>query len=100
MPDFLYETHYECNQMFRKEVMGSKGDTYVVTFGRKFDDFDFDCTCPSSKYRAGHCKHIKSVMHQKCNYHTFNSHQEPIDRDGQKFCPNCGSELVVVRVAV
>lgn len=100
MPDFIYELHYECNQPFRKEVVGSKGDKYIITFGRKYDDYDFDCTCPANKYRVGHCKHIKSVMHQKCDYHTLSSHEAPVERDGQKFCPFCGSELVAVRVAV
>jgi hypothetical protein len=100
VPDFTYEVHFECAQVFHKEVLGSKGDKYIVTFGRKNDDFDFDCTCPASKYRVGHCKHIKSVMDQKCNYHTFVSDEEPIIENNKHMCPRCGSELVAVRVAV
>jgi len=36
-------------------VTGSKGQTYEV------DTVLRTCTCPSSKYHRGECKHIKSV---------------------------------------
>lgn len=99
MPDFTYEIAWECTSDFRKEVVGSKGDIYIVSFGNAKNGEDFSCTCPAYKHRDGLCKHIKAVMHEKCNYHSL-VHLPPKVVDGKKVCPNCGSELRAVRVAV
>jgi uncharacterized Zn finger protein len=45
------------------EVIGSKGDKYVVT--RPEDGTDWTCTCPHNTHRKVECKHIKSVKEQQ-----------------------------------
>lgn len=40
------------------KVPGSKGAVYTVTNDRG----SWTCTCPSAKWQAGDCKHIKSLQ--------------------------------------
>lgn len=105
MPDFDIHVYYHCNsaEHFSTEIHGSK--TYTVTYGpsRGMYEYDYSCTCDSFKFGKGKpCKHIKQVKAsgKHCAWMQFTEGGKPVDKDGMKFCPKCGSEVSVARYAV
>lgn len=68
MPDLTIEFRYTCpsNIYWAKEVTGSKGDKYSVTYdGNHFEPWS--CTCQGFKFR-GECKHIKAAEKERCGW--------------------------------
>lgn len=97
MPDFTVEYYWRCDATFRVEVAGSKGQTYIVTFGEVLGSdvgYDFQCTCPASKFRKGYCKHILSVKDKYCGWQQMVDGGEPVDENGEKLCPKCRGQSV------
>lgn len=71
MPDLMMETRWVCrsNLSLRKDVKGSKGETYTVEYGPRSGgrySHDWSCTCPGFKFR-GACKHVEAAKADKCN---------------------------------
>ena len=79
-----------------REVIGSKGDKYVV----QYIGGEWYCTCPASQYRKGDCKHIKQVKATKCdwNWEAFMGCHAEANPDNT--CPKCGGETNVIKVGV
>lgn len=108
MPDFTYEVFYHCDsaEHFQTKVEGSKGKKYTVRFGVTPHgpyEYDYSCTCDSFKFGRGkYCKHIEIVKKsdKHCNWLQFVEGGQPIEKDGHKACPKCGSEVHVRRWAV
>lgn len=106
MPDFNIETYYHCNsaQCFSTKVMGSK--EYTVSFSETLRgpyQYDYSCTCDAFKFgKCKYCKHIEEVKKsgKHCGWMQFIHGDKPIEQDGHKFCPKCGDEVSIERVAV
>ena len=49
--------------MKQTEVIGSKGDKYIVT--NPGDGTDWTCTCPHHTHRKAECKHIKQTKEEQ-----------------------------------
>lgn len=112
MPDFNnIETAWACASSFyfERAVKGSKGDLYVVHWGRlpearileTGEQHGWQCTCQGYKFR-GTCKHIREVEPQRC---AWNAEMGPTaecahDADGSPVCPECGGQVRAVRVVV
>jgi hypothetical protein len=113
MPDFNIETAWTCatNNYWEKPVKGSKGDLYVVHWGRLSEarimetgaQHGWQCTCRGYQFR-GTCRHISQVKDggERCGW---NSEMEPTaecahDGDGEPCCPECGGSVRAMRVAV
>lgn len=92
-----------CNVRWEKKVTGSKGDTYTVSFGEHVPGpyaANWECSCPGFKY-YGDCKHIRQTKTEKCCWGegaAWGSPERDIPEDGK--CPECGSDIVTVIVAV
>lgn len=103
MPDLTIEYCYTCpsNISWAKEVVGSKGNEYLVTFhGDAYTQWQ--CTCPGFQYR-GECKHIKAAEKERCGWawEAFcGDHMEPKEGPTGKQCPMCGEEVQIIRVGV
>ena len=105
MPDFTIEIFYHCEsaEHFIKEIVGSKGDKYIVKYGYSHDgpyEYDYSCTCMAFKTKKGHCKHIKQVKSEHCNWNQFIDNNEVIHKDGETFCPKCGRKAIPQRYAI
>lgn len=101
------ETRIYCenSRNFRKEVTGSKGDTYIVSYGyTPFGPYQYGwhCTCWAYKKcdkRIKTCKHIEALKKDSlCELDGFNDYLYDYTED--KKCPNCGGGLEVERHAV
>ena len=92
------------NLSWRKEVKGSKGETYEVHFGPSHGpyQYDWECSCPAFKYGRGkHCKHIEQAKKEKCDWNKegcYTGSDLKANPDGT--CPKCGGETEVIKVAV
>lgn len=106
MLDIVYMRMCESNEYWAKEVVGSKGDIYLVKFERVFDghvEYDYTCTCPSFKYgnkKGKYCKHILSAKPEHCGWHEQFSDEVMDENDEECKCPKCGGPTVVIRVGV
>ena len=97
MPDLTIEVYYHCQsaESFTIQVVGQHG-TYTVSYGAMQHgpyEYDYTCTCQAFKFGKGKpCKHIKDVqkLGQHCNWLQQTDGGEPIEKNGQKCCPNCG----------
>lgn len=107
MPDFTHETFYHCctaEYWFTQVV--SNGNTYVVKwdrFSHKNDDvmYDYSCTCMAYKMGRGkHCKHIRQVREQHCNWSQITDGDAPVIVDGDKCCPKCYGAVHSLQYAV
>lgn len=95
MPDFTYETYFNCQTVehFRAEVQGSK--TYIVSYGTQKEGNDWSCTCDAFKYGKGkYCKHIEQVKDKWCGWMQYIHGGKPVEKDGEYFCPKCGAEAI------
>jgi hypothetical protein len=102
MPDLTTEYYYYCEtaEGFQMEVEGSK--TYTVRWDRTSHknyrevQYDYSCTCHAYKFGRGkYCKHIQQVIDsgKHCNWQQFTDGGEPVEKDGEKCCPKCGSPV-------
>lgn len=102
MPELSIEYMRMCasNEGWSREVEGSGGRKYTVTFGRVFGqehDHGYSCTCPAFRFGKGKpCKHVAAVRGERCGWHQ----QFDGGRAGDGKCPRCGGETVVIRVGV
>jgi len=113
MPDFDIVATWTCasNFYFERAVKGSKGDLYVVRWGRLTEarimetgaQHGWQCTCQGYRFR-GTCRHIREVeaSGERCGW---NATLEPAvecdhDSDGEPCCPECGGPVRAMRVAV
>ena len=113
MPDFDLVSTWTCASNFycERHIQGSKGDLYVVHWGRLPEprimetgaQHGWQCTCRGYKFR-GTCKHIVEVEEsgERCGW---NGAMEPTaqcahDADGHPVCPDCGGPVRALRVAV
>lgn len=108
MPDFTYETYYHCENFeeWGMEVISSKGKgkVYIVRWDnhnhRNINvQYDYSCTCESYKFRKT-CKHIEQAKKYHCKWDQFTDGGDPVVRNGEKYCPNCGSPVRCFRYAV
>lgn len=98
MPDLSIHYFYHCEsaEHFSTKVEGSKGKHYAVTYGpsRGRYQYDYHCSCDSFKFGKGkYCKHIEEVKKSglHCNWQQFIDGGEPVKKDGENRCPNCGA---------
>ena len=104
--DIIYCYTCPSNIFWQKEVTGSKGDKYTVTY----DEYNgWTCTCPGYQYHGGKvCKHIKKVEKERCgwNWEAYcGTIGEPIPdpkKPGKGFglCPMCNEPVEILKVGV
>ena len=107
MPDLTIEVYYHCEsaEHFTAKVVGRAGE-YTVTYGptrHGHYEYDYSCTCESFKFGRGKpCKHIKEIQNsgKHCKWMQFLEGGKPVEKDGQKVCPNCGSPVHTRRYGV
>jgi len=113
MPDLTTHATYTCctNEHWEKEVTGSKGDKYIVCFGRldgeerlrQGCDYGWTCTCKGFKFR-GKCRHLTQVKAsgEFCGWNDCLEVGAPPDYDehDRPVCPDCGGPVMTVNVAV
>lgn len=107
MPDLTMIYCYTCpsNMHWDKEVVGSKGDKYHVSYNW---DRGWTCTCPGYQYHGGkQCKHIKAAEKERCgwNWEAFcgdvgEPKPDPKKPGGFGLCPMCNEPVEVVKVGV
>jgi len=68
---------------------------YDVVVGHSFRE----CNCPSFKFRKI-CKHVTQASKEACFWNQQIEGGEPIEKNGEHFCPKCGNRVRRVRVAV
>jgi len=98
MPDLTIEIYYHCQsaEHFTAKVKGSNNTEHTVSYGatpRGPYQYDYSCTCQAFKFGKGkYCKHIDEVKksEQHCNWLQIVEGGQPVEKDGQKCCPNCG----------
>lgn len=110
MPDLTTEVYYHCAgcEGFRTEVTGSTGTVYKVCWdnyshkNRSNVQYDYSCTCMAYKTKKGYCKHIREVIvsGKHCKWMQFIDGGEVVRKDGETFCPECGSPAHAQRHAV
>jgi hypothetical protein len=102
MPDLttIYQWHCDTAEDWSTTVQGSKGDTYHVVWNQGSHknqhevQYDYSCTCPAYKFgRGGYCKHIDSVRASgdHCKWMQFHDGGDAVEKDGEHYCPECGS---------
>lgn len=107
MPDLDLVVFFHCQtaESWEKQVQGKTG-TYTVRFDRTSHQnpnvqYDFSCTCwPYKKGKGKYCKHILEVSKERCGWSQFVDGGEPVKRDGEYFCPQCGEPAIAQRHGV
>jgi len=112
MPDFTLELTWTCatNYFWQTDVKGSKGDVYVVHWGRLPEarameagvSHGWQCECKGYKFR-GTCKHIAEVEAEgrRCAWNAELAIVErPLNASKYPECPECGGPVRAMRVAV
>lgn len=104
MADLTIETAAVCetNVGWASEVVGSKGDRYMVRFcyqsgGRV--QYDYECTCPAFTHSRKRCKHIQQVIDEKRRC-AWNFELDPSLKPNGDKCPSCDGPLHYLRVGV
>ena len=110
MADLTIETAWVCDSNLRWErsVRSSDGrKTYTVAWKRLSERlqgclYGWTCTCKHFEIRKTNCKHIDSVMHERCGW---NEEMDPTTTplrtlDTDPCCPDCGGPVTAMRVAV
>ena len=92
------------NVNWTKEVRGSRGQTYTVSYGytpRGPYQYDWSCTCKGFKFR-GTCRHIEEAKAERCGWNGELEVGAQADRDANDnpICPECGGPLTAVNVGV
>ena len=103
MPDLTIEPFWCCESLFgwQRVVLGSKLQSYVVTWGRQHKawrevEYDYACTCKAYQMRPGYCKHIEAVKGEHCRWDAWQDGGAP--DDGR--CPRCGGPVMSHNVGV
>ena len=98
MPDFTHEVFYHC---VSAENFTMKVNEQTVTYGPSFGryEYDYSCTCKGFKFRKA-CKHIEKMREEHCNWMQFINGGQPVEKNGKKCCPKCGSAVDTKRWAV
>ena len=101
MPDLTIIHCYTCpsNRWWQKEVIGSKGNKYTVTYT---EHTGWHCTCPGFQYRSS-CKHIKDAEKERCgwNWEAYcGTVGKPKKNGTHGKCPMCGEPVEVIKVGV
>ena len=102
MPDLTPEIYYRCKTVvnFHKEIKGSKGDIYNVSFG-PFNQGDcicnWHCTCKGFQFRKT-CSHIKTAEKEYwCGWDQFIHEGDVVREKGRIKCPRCGAEAEPIK---
>ncbi len=107
MPANYTKAYWVCEtrRHFETEVESSSSDkTYTVKYGPRVEGkhhYSWSCDCPSYQYGTGtddkgHCKHIQQVREsgEYCGWDGFFDAGEPEkDENGDRKCPQCGSDV-------
>jgi len=102
MPDLIVVPVATCatNKNWSTQVKGSKGAVYTVSYGpvmNQLVQYGYTCTCKGFKYR-GRCKHINTVMAERCGWNWELDPGNLPDEDGR--CPHCDGKVVWEQVGV
>ena len=112
MPDLTIEYIRTCasNCYWQKNVTGSKGNVYTVTYGPVHGgpySHGWECTCQGFKFGKKRdkdglktCSHIESVKPFKCSWNweaCMGNHAKTGKNDT---CPECGGPTEVIKVGV
>jgi len=103
MPDLTIEYCYTCpsNLHWHKEVAGSKGKKYIVTYDWHHG---YECSCPAFQFnKSKDCKHITKVSKDRCGWNweaVCGDKGVPKEGPTGKLCPLCNEEVSIVRVGV
>lgn len=104
MPDFNIHAYAFClnSRNYHREVIGSKGDKYIVSFCYQHEgdvQYDWQCNCKGYKFR-GFCRHINEVRAipvnegGHCGWHEFMDDEVPFEDElGEHNCPRCGGPI-------
>ncbi len=94
----------ESNELFSREVKGSKNQTYLVEYGTRVAGpygANWHCECPAFKFGKGkECKHIEAVKEEHCGYGWGAACGSPANDWVDGKCPKCGGKVVPVKVAI
>ena len=101
MPDLTLKTIAVCHTAvdWEKFVEGSKGNTYLVRYGRTpggQHQYGWTCTCPAFQFRGRKtCKHIERIKPARCGWNSdLNDHIAP-DK-----CPECQGDVEYIQIGV
>ena len=105
MPDLTTIYCYTCpsNTFWQKEVIGSHGDKYLVSYT---DTGGWHCTCTGFDFRST-CKHIRQVEKERCGWNweaicgsVGEPKKDPKKPGGYGLCPMCNEPVEVIKVGV
>lgn len=101
----MFDIHYgrwcQQNEVFDRQLIGSKGDVYHVHFDQQHG---WDCTCAAFKFskHKTECKHITAAKSLRCTHGWELAAGDPVDDfvGEDHLCPNCHGPSTVVKYAV
>lgn len=105
MHDFITEVFLWCksNEFWQTEVLGKDGVTkHTVTFGPVANgpySHNYVCDCKGFQFRHT-CKHIDEAKKKHCQWGHEAASGSPSPVPADRKCPDCGGELVGVKVAI
>ena len=100
--DTVYFWHCATAESWSTTVLGSKGDTYHVSWnnwGHKNQgevQYDYSCTCKGYKFGKGKdCSHITQVKASAdhCKWMQFSDGGDAVEKNGDHHCPECGDKV-------
>ena len=91
MPDLTIEYHEMCHQLD-----SHVSHWHVGEYSQSLVDGKVTCTCTGFHFRDT-CRHAKQVERNRCTWHSAYS-DEAQSESG--FCPVCGGDTVIVKVAI
>ena len=104
MGDLTIRSYWHCSSADEWSTMikGSKGENYIVSFGRdghkdRSVQRGWSCTCSAFKFQSGDCKHIKATKNSKlrCGWMQSIHGGAPVNDK----CPKCKGSVAVVNHA-
>ena len=100
--DTVYFWHCATAESWSTTVLGSKGDTYHVSWnnwGHKNQgevQYDYSSTCKGYKFGKGKdCSHITQVKASAdhCKWMQFSDGGDAVEKNGDHHCPECGDKV-------